>query len=187
MTDEHFKRRPERDRLPILGLNLGEKEELLAYKAKRRPGIVVACNASKVLPADISVRSLPAHHTDLRVVVAPLYGIATESDPKGFSPKLWQRIRHLLYRQFFPCPRWSEKRPSRMFPAATSLEEGVARFDRLQFAVPTTAGCQLVPLKLAAGPFEVLQSCLWEYFHAHGLGSRSVQELRDLLAEEWRP
>jgi len=175
LNDEHFTRRTGKA-LPILGFNLGETEELLAFKAKRRLGVVVADGAQI-----LGDKEAAPHHEENRIAVAPLYGLRTEEDPKGFTAVIAARTRHLLYRQFFPMQSWTEKRSPRPLDAC-SLEETVARFDRLQFVRPHPPGCRPIPLRVSQKAFDLLQACLWEYLGAPA--SKDVAELRELVAED---
>jgi len=183
MNDKHFTRRS-RNELPILHLHLAETEELVVYKAKRRPGIVVGIQASV-----LGGLELAPHHEENRIVIAPIYGIRTEDDPSGFSRDMATRIRHLLYKQYFPVASWTETRPSTRTPGACRLEEGIARFDRLQFLKPASPGCRFVPLRLSDDAIALLHATLWAYFHYPA--AKELIEMRDFLhgelPEELRP
>ena len=76
------------------------------------------------------------------------------------------RVRHLMYRQYFPFGEWQERRPRRECPEGSSLTEGIMRLDRLQLVSPDPPGCQQVPLRVAEEPFKLLQAWLWSYLHA---------------------
>ncbi len=184
MTDKHFTRRADKA-LPILGLKLNETEEVIAYKAKRRPAVVVGTRATVF--GHRSELDKP-HHEENRIVVAPIYGVRTEDDPHGFSSVMASRVRHLLYTQYFPAAEWRESR-SPAPPGSLSLEEGIIRFDRLQFASPFPPSCRLVPLRIADDAFALLQSLLWVYLHAEP--SETLREMRDVfesyLPDEAKP
>lgn len=180
MTADHFRKRDDKD-LPILHLGLSETEELLAFKAKKRPAVVLGTQAD-ILGGLVKA---PSHHEEDRVVVAPVYGIANEYDRKGFSPMLARRVRHLLYKQYFPLAAWKETRTRRECPSGTSLEAGIVRFDRLQFVLPRQPGCSLVPLRVADEPLMFMHALLWCYLHAAPL--QSLAEMRAFLAELMPP
>lgn len=176
MTDSHFRRRDFKD-LPILYFNLGETEELIAQKAKLRPGVVVGLNAT-VLGG---LKNAPPHHEENRLVVAPVYDLASDDDPKGFSRVMAQRVRHLLYKQYFPIGEWRESRSPKDVPDCCSLRAGILRFDRLQFVTPSRPGCRLVPLKVADDVVALMHNMLWAYLH--GTMSEPAAELRSMLIE----
>lgn len=178
MSDEHFTKREQKD-LPILNLRLGETEEVIAYKAKRRPAVVVAMNATTI--GDQKV----AHHEENRCVVVPAYGLQSEDDPSGFSGVMATRVRHLVYRQYFPFGEWQERRTRADCPNGSSLTEGIIRLDRLQLVSPSPPGCMLVAVKIANEPFKLLQAWLWSYLHAAkdtGVWE-DLESLRELFSE----
>ena len=185
LNDNHFRRR-EHKQLPILNFNLGETEEMIAFKAKRRPALVVGTGATLLgMPGEI----MKAHHEENRLVVAPVYGVRSENDLSGFSSIMMARVRHLLYRQYVPLAAWRETRASKTHDGACSLEEGIVRFDRLQFVTPSPPGCKLVPLRVSDDVLALLHAMLWTYLHAPP--SDALKEMREVLAsclpDEARP
>jgi hypothetical protein len=177
LNDNHFTRRDLKE-LPILNFKLGETEEMIAFKAKRRPGIIVGVGATVLGGLDAHAR---AHHEEGRIVVAPAYGVRSEDDPSGFSSVMAARVRHLLYRQYFPLAEWKETRSSRTVPGACSLQEGIVRFDRIQFVSPSPPGCRFAPVRLADDVLVLLHAMLWAYLHAEP--SKALVEMREILAD----
>jgi len=175
--DTHFGRRTRLD-LPVLNLRLGETEELVTHKAKIRPGIVVADAAD----ATSAQEKHPAHHTERRVVVAPIYDVATEDDPKGFSQVMAARVRCLVYRQFFPSGAWEETRKA---PRACSLRAGIVRFDRLHFVTPAPPSLRLEPLRVCDEVMSLLHTALWVYLH--GTPTAAFTSVRDMMLAELPP
>src|ERR1700678_2268918 len=159
MDDRHFKHRPSKS-LPILSFHLGETEELLCFKAKKRPVVIVGRMSSVLGNIDTTARP---HHEEDRIVVAPIYGLRSEDDSNGFGPVMDVRVRHLLYKQYFPIAQWKEKRS---IPGGCSICPGISRFDRLQFLFPSQPGVSLVPVKLSDDAFRVMHYMLWTYLHA---------------------
>jgi hypothetical protein len=184
MNDTHFTR-ASNNALPILNVRLGETEELLAYKAKKRPAVVVGVGATKL--GGLGDETKP-HHEEDRLVIAPIYGIRSEDDPSGFGPILAARIDCLMYRQFFPIAPYTERRRDRP-PNSCNLEIGVARLDRLQFVRPASPGCCPAPLKLSRDALPLLHAAVWAYLHA--APDQELTGMRDLLAgtlpDEARP
>lgn len=176
MTDAHFKKREQKE-LPILNLRLGETDEIIAYKAKLRPGIVVGLGANMLGGAAVVAK----HHEENRAVVAPVYDVRTEDDPHGFSPEMSARVRHLMYKQYFPVAPYTERRLPRDVIGGVSLREGVARFDRLQFVAQKKPGCVPIPLRLSDDVLALLHAQLWTYLHAEPL--QPLEEMRSVLLE----
>jgi len=114
-----------RDRsLPIKNLNLKSHEELLIQKAKRRLGIILASEVD-IFPEihNLLRRQGKKHLQEDVIFVIPAYSCQKELYGGGFPEKMVARIRCLFYRQFF------------YFPAKPPLNEGIARFDRIQVIV----------------------------------------------------
>ena len=183
MGDKHFKRR-ERGELPILHFKLGETEELVAYKAKLRPAIVVGVRGAALGGLE---KNTPPHHEECRTALAPIYDLRTEDDPKGFGSILATRVRFLLYPQFFPFGGWTETRSTVL--RRQSLREGVVRFDRIQFLHAQLAGVELMPVKLTSESMAVLHFALWAYLHAdeHAKLTEIREVIREYVPAEARP
>ena len=100
---DHFK---ERQKLPVHGLRLGNTEEILITKAKRRPCVILSCLNTRFQDQRVldEVR-LKRHLQDCAMTVAPIYSIATPDDTSGFQPIMTARIRALMYNQFFYLPK----------------------------------------------------------------------------------
>jgi hypothetical protein len=173
LRDLHFTRKSPKG-LPILNINLGETEELLAYKAKKRPIVVVGTRSS--ILGGLGREGKP-HHEESRIVVAPIYGLATEDDRRGIGSILATRVRHLLYLQFFPFAEWREARHD--LKGASSFDEGIIRFDRLQFLLPSAPGLQLAPVRMAPEVRVLMHNVLWAYLHADP--SPELIEMREVL------
>lgn len=121
--DKDFHRR---DRtLPIKYLNLKSHEELLARRARKRPGIILSSEIDRFPELDnLLKRKGKSHLQEDCLFVIPGYSIEREPGETGFPREIAARTRCLLYRQFF------------YFPTKTPhLSEGIARFDRIQVVV----------------------------------------------------
>lgn len=150
-----------KDRLPIKSLNVGITEEVLVQTSKLRPAIVVS--AEFTIFDDVAAelkRTGRKHLQQSFVVVVPLYGIEGPDHPGGFPPVMVARIRAMLYRQFFFCPR--EKSPL--------VTASVARLDRLHVvlhqSVDGVRSRAFIPTDFALSPdaLGVLMGMLRELF-----------------------
>jgi hypothetical protein len=110
--------------LPIKSLNLRSNEELLARRAKKRPGIILSSEVD-IFPkiTDLLRKKGKKHLQEEILFIIPAYSIETEDNVSGFPPQMVARIRCLMYRQFF------------YFPKRHTIAEGIARFDRIQVVV----------------------------------------------------
>ena len=172
ITQDHFRRK---EKLPIKALSLGDTEELLISKAKKRPCIIVTGNNTTFTdPAVVDEIQGRRHLQDNSVIVAPIYGLATYEDPKGFPPIMAARIKALLYNQFFYLPMTCPK------TQISLREEGIVRLDRI-FAASPNRGMNPMDIKLAGEPLSVLTSMLQERFR--GTPNDELKMMRELLFE----
>ncbi len=146
VAKHHFTKR---ERLPIKRLNLGETEELLIAKAKKRLVVVLASISSDgigTLP-DGTQRRLAKHLEKPSYLVAPLFSTTTIMDPGTFGPTLVARIRALKYLHFFCLP--DKAHPDR--------PRSIVRLDRI---FPTYLGRGSEPAgdKIHEEPFEIILS-----------------------------
>ncbi len=180
MTKDHFRAR---DKLPIAALTLGNTEELLISKAKKRPCLVICCNNTafddRPILDEVKGRK---HLQDKSLLLVPLYGIATPQDERGFPPKMVARIRVFLYSQFFYLPRKCTK------GNYDFGQEGIARLDRI-FAASPSRGVESMGVRLAAEPLKLLMAQVCERFGtAEHDELRLVRQLLDsALPEDCRP
>jgi hypothetical protein len=93
------------------------------------------------------------------------------------APFLATRVRHLLYVQFFPFARWQETRSG--ITGACSFDEGVVRFDGLQFLLPRAPGLELAPVKIAKKVQILIHNLLWVYLHSEP--TAELIEMREFL------
>lgn len=105
--------------LPVAALSLHEKELWTAYRAKKRPCLVLGTD-TPVVDNELR-RGMPKKLTAPTVLVAPYYGVDKDGSRAGYNPQLVQRIRHAEYPQFF----WDEL-------PISGPKESILRFDHLQ-------------------------------------------------------
>ena len=85
--------------LPVAAFPIREGEIWAAYRSKRRPCLVLGCPGEQI--AKDLIRGKPKHGTAPTLLVAPYYGADRSSRRAGYRPEFLERIRHLLYPQFF--------------------------------------------------------------------------------------
>lgn len=91
-------RRP-KDTLPVAAMTLHDGELWAAYRAKKRPCLVLG-STSPIVDKKLS-RGMPKRSTAPVVQVAPYYGADCGVSRAGYNPELVDRIKHLEYQQFF--------------------------------------------------------------------------------------
>lgn len=94
------------DRLPIKALALGETEELLAIRAKKRPCLIIAKldrldNSS--LPEGVQQKKA-LNSFDNIYLLAPIFSISSGSKTTAFGPVMTARIKCMMYPEFVYVP-----------------------------------------------------------------------------------
>lgn len=172
INNSHFKRKT---KLPIKALGLGETEELLISKSKKRPCIVLTQEKTQFSDSDLQEQiGKRKHLQDNSFILAPLYGIETEDDKSGFPPIMVSRIRSLMYSQFFYVPSKCPK------TRHAFKSPGVLRLDRLFPSLPSR-GVDPMNFKLSEEVFELLRAILRERFG--GEPTEALLTIRELLLE----
>lgn len=107
--------------LPVAAMASYDNEVWAAYRAKRRPCIVLADNAADV-PKELT-RGMPKPSSAPTVLVAPYFG-ADRSTAKraGFNEQFVERVRHCEYPQFM----WDS------LPMRGGPEVSILRLDQMQ-------------------------------------------------------
>ncbi|MFI0460061.1 MAG: hypothetical protein ACH254_20945, partial [Candidatus Thiodiazotropha endolucinida] len=84
--------------LPVAAMTLHAGEVWAAYRAKKRPCLVLGSETPEV---DKSVtRGMPKVSSAPTVLVAPYYGADQDGKRAGYKPEFVERIRHCDYPQF---------------------------------------------------------------------------------------
>lgn len=105
--------------LPVAAMTVKDGEVWAAYRAKRRPCLVLGCESPKVDPA--VVRGTPNNSTAPTCLVAPYYGAKRTTDRAGYPEAFVERVRQCEYPQFL----WDHL-------PHVSGEESLLRLDHLQ-------------------------------------------------------
>lgn len=164
-----------RGRLPIHGMNLGDTEELLIAKSKRR--LCVVLGTAVVDTDDLSSlknreQRIAGHLTRNTYLVAPAFGVGTVQDPNAFLPVLVDRINRLKYAHLSCIPDRGSSAP---FTARSVI--------RLDHTFPSMLGrgTEAAELRIADEPFAVMQAQFDVL--TGGEASAELRELIDLFDE----
>jgi len=176
MGARHFK---DREKLPVKLLSLGNTEELLISKAKKRPCIILAGGNTEFTDSPL-VKEIRGrrHFQDRSMILAPIYGTAGEDTQSGFPPIMTARIQAFLYNQFFFLPR---RCPN---TGVSIAKEGIVRLDRL-FAATPTRGLEPMNKKVAEEPMLLILAILRERFG--GAEDENLRVAREILLEALPP
>jgi hypothetical protein len=169
MTDGDFKKKT---RLPIKALSLRETEDLVIHRAKRRPVVIVS--GENTIFDDVNTLLLQIgrkHLQEESLIVAPLYSVESGDHEGGFPPVMVARIRALMYKQFFFCPK--ENSPL--------TADSIMRLDRLHAVVPNYPAYIPEPYSLSAETLGVLMAMLRSLFGAKQ--EAEFEALKELVFE----
>lgn len=106
--------------LPVAALSLKPGEVWAAYRAKRRPCIVISDECPTVDRG--LTKGMPNATTAPTMLVAPFYGADKDGSRAGFNDGFIDRIRHCEYPQFM----WDQ------LPLAGGPQASILRLDQIQ-------------------------------------------------------
>ncbi len=122
--------------LPVAAMTLHEGEVWAAYRAKRRPCLVIGSGSK---PVDKGLTTGMANSsTASAILVAPYYGAEKSSKRGGYRPEFVERIRHCEYPQFV----WDH------LPIPGGVES-ILRLDHIQPMGTHHQACRISDFKLS--------------------------------------
>jgi hypothetical protein len=134
--------------LPVAAMTLHHGETWAAYRAKKRPCIVVGMPGVKVEKA--LVRGAANSATAPTMLVVPSYGVKRTAIRAGYPPEFVERVRHLEYAQFL----WDQ------LPESDETPESIVRLDHLQPVGTHYASFKVTGWKLSASGLNVIDDLL---------------------------
>jgi hypothetical protein len=169
MTDGDFKKKT---RLPLKALSLRETEELVIHRAKRRPGIIISGETTIFEDVRTLLQQIGRKHLqEESLIVAPLYSVESGDHEGGFPPVMVARIRALMYKQFFFCPKGN----------SPLIADSIMRLDRLQTIIPDYPVFIPEPFCLNGESLAVLMAMLRSLFGAKE--EPEFEALKELVSE----
>jgi hypothetical protein len=129
--------------LPVAAMPLHGGEVWAAYRAKRRPCLVICSDRPVVDPS--LTRGMPNNSTAPTRLVAPYYGVTKTNQRAGYRAEFVERVRHCEYRQFL----WD------VLPFAGG-EESILRLDHIQPIGAHHNAYKLTDFRLSDVAIEVL-------------------------------
>jgi len=88
----------ERSLLPAAALVVPEGENILAYRAKKRPALIISSGGDEI--SDSLRRGQPMWQTTPTILVIPYYGVALNGKRAGFPEEFVQRVKKAEYPNF---------------------------------------------------------------------------------------
>jgi hypothetical protein len=133
--------------LPVAAMTLHTGEVWAAYRAKKRPCLVLCSNTPPVDGA--LTKGTPNASTAPTVLVAPYYGAKRTNQRAGYKPEFVERVRHCEYPQFL----WD-------FLPMSGGEESILRLDHLQPIGAHISSYKLSDFKLSVDAVSILDELL---------------------------
>jgi hypothetical protein len=137
-------RPPQHPGLPVAAWPAFENEVLTAYRAKRRPAVIVSCGGIDV-PEEL--RKAQARWTTAQtLLVAPYYGATASANRAGWPEPLVTRIKECEYPQFL----WD------LVPTKNPPVESILMLNRIQPIGDHRNSVQVLPYTLSGAALEIL-------------------------------
>jgi hypothetical protein len=106
--------------LPVAALSIPQDELWTAYRAKKRPCLIIGTKQPHV--DDVLRTGMPKKLTSPTLIVAPYYGADPNGKRAGYNSELVDRIRHAEYPQFILD----------YLPIKGGPEQSILRLDHIQ-------------------------------------------------------
>lgn len=159
--------------LPVAAIPLYKGEVWGAYKAKRRPCLVIK---DPLLNIDHALtKGMPKSSSAPTILVAPYYGADRDGTRAGYNQVFVERIKHCHYPQFV----WDK------LPIDGATEVSILRLDQLQPIGAHHHSYRLSSFKLSDSAFAIIEDLIkWVIFG--GLPEKSdVLAFRQLMQEPY--
>ena len=175
LNSNHFQRNNE-NILPIPNIRLLSHEELMVFKAKKRPCVFIG-KADFYLTEEQQKKLTGGrkHHLTKDYIFVPLYSTHKDDELKGFAAEFIERIKYFKYSHFIYMPDCKLKNLETSYP----LKEGIARLDRLFITNPVVPNVSPADVKMTDDYFKILMFHLREYFFQET--AQELNELRECL------
>ena len=161
--------------LPVAAMPLYAGEVWAAYRAKKRPCLVIGSGSMSV-DQKLTI-GMAKHSTAPTILAAPYYSAIGDGKRGGYKPALLERIRHCEYPQFL----WD------CLPVSKKTHESILRFDHLQPIGTHHDSYQLTEYKLSSGALEVvdelLQWLVWGGVHEDSLIAMYREEIESIFGD----
>lgn len=135
--------------LPVAAMPLFAGEVWAAYRAKKRPCLVISCD--NPLVDDSLTRGTPRSSTAPTMLAAPYYGVDKDGSRAGYKPHFVERVRHCEYPQFV----WD------CLPISGGPRESILRLDHLQPIGAHYNAYKLSEFKLTNEALEIIDELLY--------------------------
>lgn len=165
----HVSRKEDRPVLPVAGMMLHNGEICLAYKAKRRPALILGTPP----PTTSSfLKGSPKSHRISPILLAPYYSCAQQGRT-GYPPEFLNRVRRAEYPQFM----WD------LLPIGSDPEGSLLRMDQIQSIGRSVSSCQETEWRLSNQALKIVDQWVsWLLVGVPPAGSE-LKETREFMLE----
>lgn len=154
--------------LPVAAMSLHQGEIWAAYRAKKRPCLVLAKDGSQVDQADR--KGMPKRNTAQTLLVAPYYGADQDGTRAGYNPQFVERVRHTVYPRFFMD----------MLPLG-GPKESLLRLDQMHPIGRISNSYELTGFQLSYEALEVIDEIFHLYMHGEMHEGADLYEYQNLI------
>lgn len=161
-----------REDLPVAAMSLYQNEIWSAYRAKKRPCLVLGKTKKKVDQSDR--KGMPHRSTAQTLLVVPYYGVDQDGTRAGYNPELVDRIRHIVYPQFYLD----------MLPLG-GPKESIARFDQIQPVGRISNSYETTGFKLRVEALSIVDEVFHLYMHDEVSESEDLIDFLNLIKETY--
>ena len=179
LNASHF--RAKDDRLPIPNIRLNPTEEMMTFKAKKRPCIFVGKADFPLREEDNQTMTKGKRHLLSKdFAFLPIYSTHKEEETKGYPSQLVQRIRYFQYGHLAYLPECKLKGLETDNPP----KEGVVRMDRIFMTYPVVPNVTPTDIKIDEIYTKLLFSHLREYLFRET--DEDLKDMRTLLTDAFQ-
>jgi|GEM_PF-5365060 len=176
LNSSHFKKKS--DRLPIPNITLNETEELMAFKAKKRPCIFLGKAEFNLCGEEKKTLTRGKKHLLSKdYLFLPIYSTHQNDELKGFPTNFVLSIKHFLYTHLVYLPACTLKD----LKTNLALKEGIIRLDRLFVTSPVVPNISPTDIKIHDDYMKIIKYHIKEYLLKET--NENLKDLRNLLKE----
>ncbi|MFH0782005.1 MAG: hypothetical protein V2B20_08660 [Pseudomonadota bacterium] len=151
--------------LPVAAMTLHEGEWWAAYRAKKRPCLVVAEPGDQV--SSSLTRGMPSRNTVPALLAAPYYGVDRDGSRAGYNPRFADAVRHAKLRQFMVD----------QLPISGGPVESILRFDQIQPIGFSHQACEKLGFRLTETALGIIDDWLSWFIWDDLPGESWIREL----------
>jgi len=162
--------------LPVAAMTLHHGEIWAAYKAKRRPCLVLGSVSVPAVDKSL-MRGKPNRSTAPTMLIAPYYGATDDGSRAGYTSAFVERVRHCEYPQFM----WDS------LPIPGGTAESIMRIDHLQPIGRHYKSYNLLGYKLSEEALTVIDEIITWYLWGGVPKNGTIASYRELIEEVINP